>query len=140
MKKEVIFAEPLELSALALVFLGLDEVFFGFFGVGGNDGAGLKERFDGPVSGSAITSDVKLRSGSGLRVRFRFCEGGEGGDDLATTVVVIVCSVGAEGCWDDAVGLDFALANMASMPSFRWDTGSMYEGDSVPTLPTSLGT
>lgn len=30
--------------------------------------------------------------------------------------------------------------NIASMPSLRFWTGSMNVGDSVPTLPTSLGT
>jgi hypothetical protein len=29
------------------------------------------------------------------------------------------------------------LANMASIPPFRLDTGSMNVGDSLPTLPTS---
>lgn len=102
----------------------------------------LKGRVEGllvSVPGSDITSDAKLGSGSGVRVRFRFCEGGDGGDDLATLVVDIARSGGAEG-FDDTVDFDLALANMASMPSFRWETGSMYEGDSVPTLPTSLGT
>jgi hypothetical protein len=30
--------------------------------------------------------------------------------------------------------------NIAWMPSFRFETGSMKVGDSVPTLPTSFGT
>lgn len=34
----------------------------------------------------------------------------------------------------------FCLENIASIPSFRLETGSMKVEDSVPTLPTSLGT
>ena len=39
--------------------------------------------------------------------------------------------------WEGSV---FCLKNNASMPSFRFVMGSMKLADSVPTLPTSLGT
>ena len=34
----------------------------------------------------------------------------------------------------------FCFKNMASIPSLRWETGSIKVEDSVPTLPISFGT
>ena len=39
--------------------------------------------------------------------------------------------------WEESI---FCLENIASMPSFRFVMGSIKLADSVPTLPTSLGT
>lgn len=42
--------------------------------------------------------------------------------------------------WDLAGEFCLCFENMAWMPSFRLVMGSMKDGDSVPTLPTSVGT
>jgi len=60
-------------------------------------------------------------SGVGLESRFRLVED--------TTVGLVL--VGE--FW-------LCFENMAWMPSFRFVMGSMKDGDSVPTLPTSMGT
>lgn len=48
-------------------------------------------------------------------------------------------AVGLDGEDEDA-DLSFCFLNMASIPSFRSETGLMKDGSSFPTLPTSLGT
>ena len=47
---------------------------------------------------------------------------------------------GGDSCDADAACVCFCFANIAWMPSWRFDIGWMKVADSVPTFPTSFGT
>jgi hypothetical protein len=90
------------------------------------------ERFVGwyyelTMSGSSSWSDLTRLLGKEL------CFNSDGSDSLLSEQFESYSLLPGEG------GI-FCLENIASMPSFRFVIGSMKLADSVPTLPTSLGT
>jgi hypothetical protein len=69
--------------------------------------------------------------------------GAASGDDfrLASKLLLVLERGGVDFTGDsEDLSPCLCLENMAWIPSLRFVMGSMKEGDSVPTLPTSFGT
>ena len=93
------------------------------------------ERLDG--EGAADDTDVPI-----LPLTSSTSSADDDGSRFLLPLAAAACGGGDDGASRTALRCCAALAwreNIASMPSLRFWTGSMNVGDSVPTLPTSVG-